>query len=506
MLRRGPLAQSYPGAVSLVVLALVPYLSLTAAVLPLAPLIGKSLHLSPHGLDITIAMSTAAYAFGTVLAVQLATHLPARRLLLVYVSVFVAAASLAAWAPDGGVFIGGFVTEGLCTSLMLIAAVPPLVTGFGAEKMPTTGMVMNLCIFGAVAVGPTIGAVLAAAKSWQPLFAGVAGVGLLALVFAVLTYEDRPPVDTSAPWDVVAIVLAAGGCALAFFGAGELQASGSADAGSLAPLLVGTTMIGALVGYEYRTRHPLMPVKQLATTLPLTGILIAACASAASFGLMELVLGALEKTTTPTTMGLLFLPEFGAAVATAAIFGALFRTRFTPVLAICGLLMIVAAAALFLQVISSGGPLIALGAGLLGLGVGGSVSPALFVAGFSLRSSQIQRVFALVELLRGVTAFLIAPVLVFLATALSPKPATGLQETLWICLGIAAAGALGAMAMLWAGGVRLQVPDLDRWQETEPAWESPPPFAKLRRPPAERASLSAAGREDRVPERARDAS
>jgi hypothetical protein len=55
--------------------------------------------------------------------------------------------------------------------------------------------------------------------------------------------------------------------------------------------------------------------------------------------------------------------------------------------------------------------MLAVGAGLIGFGVGASVSPALFITGFSLRSAQIQRIFALVELLRGVTAFLAAPIL-----------------------------------------------------------------------------------------------
>ena len=56
-----------------------------------------SLGLSTGAFYVTIAMSDAAYAVGTVLAVQLAAHLPARRMLLVYVSVFVLAAVLCAW-------------------------------------------------------------------------------------------------------------------------------------------------------------------------------------------------------------------------------------------------------------------------------------------------------------------------------------------------------------------------------------------------------------------------
>ena len=151
---------------------------------------------------LAIGLSDGAYAFGTVLAVQFAAHLPARRMLLVYVSTFLVAAVLAAWAPAGWVFFAALIVEGLCTSLMLIAAAPPLVTGWPTGKMPVTGFVMNLCVFGAVAVGPTIGGLQASAGQWRPLFWGVAGIAALALLFALLTYEDDPPQDTSAPWDI----------------------------------------------------------------------------------------------------------------------------------------------------------------------------------------------------------------------------------------------------------------------------------------------------------------
>src|SRR3569833_2267262 len=154
---RGSFADSYAGAVALVVSALVPYLALTAALTPLTKLIGEDLHLSRGALELTSGMANAAYAFGTGVAVQLAQHLRPRRMLLVYVSVFVVAAVVAAAAPTRGLFVAAFVLEGLCTSLMLIAAVPPLVIGWGAGKMPTTGLIMNLAIFGAVAAGPSLG-------------------------------------------------------------------------------------------------------------------------------------------------------------------------------------------------------------------------------------------------------------------------------------------------------------------------------------------------------------
>jgi MFS family permease len=470
--------------VALVTLALVPFLMLTAAVFPLMPLISKSLGLSTAALDITIGLSDAAYAFGTVMAVQFAVHLPARRMLLGYVSGFVLAAVLAAWSPTGPVFIAAFIVEGLCTSLMLIAAVPPLVTGWPTAKMPWTGMIMNLCVFGAVALGPTIGGLQAATGTWRPLFWGVAGVGMLALLFAVLTFEDQPPADRSAPWDIVAVALAGGGCAAAFFGAAHLQASGPGP-GSLAPLLAGLAMIVALVVHQYRSKQPLMPVRQLVTTFPVCGILIVVCASAAAVALTELVFTALKGTSSPAHTALLFLPEFGAAVLTAVLFGALFRTRFTPVLALAGLVMLTAAAALLTGLATGGGTLVAIGSGLIGLGVGASVSPALFVTGFSLRSAQIQRVFALVELLRGVAAFLVAPILLYLATAIGTSPAAGTRSAIWICLAITIGGVVSATALFVLSGGRLQKPDLERWTEGEPAWNSPPLLSGLNRhPPA----------------------
>lgn len=477
--RRGPLSGSYLGAVALVICCLVPFLMLTGAVFPLLPVLSKDLGLSKAALTVAIALADGAYAFGTVLAVQFAVHLPARRMLLAYVSVFVVAAVLAAWAPTGPVFFAAFVVEGLCTSLMLIAAAPALVTGWPVKKMPVTGFVMNLCIFGAVAVGPTVGGFQASAGQWRPLFWGVAGIGALALMFALLTFEDDPPQDREAPWDIVAVALAGTGCAAAFYGASRLQNSGPVPS-ALVPLLIGVALLAALIVYQYRSRRPLMPIRQLATTFPVFGILIAMTASASAFGLMELLLTTLQKNSSPASVAMQFLPEFGAAVITAVLFGALFRTRFTPVLAIGGLAVICAAAALLTGLSAGGSALVAAGSGLIGLGVGACVAPALFITGFSLRSSQIQRIFALLELFRGVTAFLVAPILLYLATAIGATAAAGTQAAIWICLAIAAGGLLVTLAIFVLGAERLQDPDLETWTHGEPAWESTPLFSRLR--------------------------
>jgi hypothetical protein len=278
----------------------------------------------------------------------------------------------------------------------------------------------------------------------------------------------------------MAIAMAGGGAAAAFFAASELELHGRATVPALATLFAGLALLVGLIVHQYRKENPLMPVEQLATTFPVVGILVALAASSAAFGLMSLSSTALAQRD-PKHVALLFLPELGAAVLTAGIFGLLFRTRFTPAYACAGLVVLCAAAAVLTGVARGGDVRIAAGAGLLGLGVGASVSPGLFIAGFSLASDQIQRVFALIELLRGVTAFLFAPVIVYLAGILAPQKAAGISDAAWICFAICLVSVIVAVVVFFLGGTGLERPDLERWQEEgEPAWESPPLLGRLR--------------------------
>ncbi len=478
---RGPLADSYPAAAGLVVLALVPYLVLSSAFTPLLPALGKSLHLSPQALQLASGMANAAYAFGTVLSVQFAQHFPQRRLLVGYAALFVFGSVMAATALTPGLFIAGHVLQGLSTSLMLIAAVPPLIIGWPTSRMRYTAVVMNLCIFGAVALGPVIGGVQAGAADWRPLFWIIAAVAVAALFMTLLTFEDAEPQDRSAPWDWVAVLLAGGGCAAAFFGASELQTHRLLEVLVLLPLLAGVAMLVALVLVEGLLPRALMPVRQLTTTLPLIGVVVAMAAGAASVAIVELVQTAFKTRTTPLHLGMLFWPEFGGAVATALVFGAVFRTRFVPFVAFAGMTMLAGGAALLSGVAHGPQALVVIGSGLVGIGVGASVSPALFIAGFSIPSAQIQRVFALVELLRGVAAFMFAPIILHLVMTVGGGPPAAIGIGMWVCFGIAAGGGLIAVYLFWLGRARLQRPDLDRWQDGEaPAWDSPRLAAGIR--------------------------
>jgi MFS family permease len=482
-MRQGPLAGRYPAAAAMVIFALVPYLGLSAALQPLTPIIGQQLHMSPQTMSLGFGLGNAGYAVGTVLAVQFAQLFPQRRMMVLYAVLLVIGSVLSAAAQNSVMFIGGHILQGLCTSLLLIAAVPPLAIGFGLPKIRSTAVIMNVCIFGAVALGPTIGGIQASADAWRPLFWVIAAISLAALILSLLTFEDSPPADRDAPRDVVALSLATSGCVLAFYGASELLTHPFLDVQTIVPLVAGLALIVALVINQYRAKHPLLTIRMMLTsTVPVAGIVVALAAAAASVTATDLTATVLAPHYSPLDLGLLFLPELGGALLTAAALGIVISRRELHYLPLVGMAFLAAGIAVFRIQVPPSTALTLVGSGLTGIGLGAAVAPALFVAGFSLPAANLQRVFAIVELLRAVAAFMVAPVFAHFAVTVGGNPITGTSIVLWIGLGIAISGALAAVGLYALGGARPRTPDLARFMDGDgPAWYSPPLFAAVRR-------------------------
>jgi MFS family permease len=479
---RGPLAGRYAAVAAMVMLALIPFLALSAALQPLEPIIADQLHMSAQMMSLGSGLSNAAYAAGTVLAVQFAQHLPQRRMLVSYAVVLVTGSVLAAAAPNGGTYVAGHVLQGLATSMLLIAAVPPLAIGYPRNKLRLTAVIMNMCIFGAVALGPFIGGVQAEANGWRPLFWIVAAVSVLALLFALLTFEDAPPANLDSPRDLRAIGLATAGCVAAFLGASQLTTHAFLDVEVIVPLLGGLALIVVLIVYQFRAPHPLLTVRSLLTSsIPVAGVVVALFAAAASVSATVLTANVLAERYSPIHVGLLYLPELGGAVISAFALGAVISRRAMHYLPLAGMIFLAAGIAVFRIQVPPSQTLTLVGAGLTGIGLGATVAPALFVSGFSLPSASLQRVFAIVELLRAVAAFMTAPIFVYIAVTATGNLNTGTSIALWIGLALAVGGAVLGVAIYVLSKARPQTPDLDRFLEgLAPAWYSPPLLSRLR--------------------------
>jgi nucleotide-binding universal stress UspA family protein/MFS family permease len=481
-MRQGPLAGRYVAVASMVLFALIPYLALSAALSPLSPIISSDLHMSAQTLSLGSGLGNAAYAVGTVLAVQFAQHLPQRRMLVVYAVLLLIGSLLSAAAQSSGMFIAGHIIQGLCTSLLLIAAVPPLAIGYPKDKLRDTAVIMNMCIFGAVALGPFIGGLQAHANAWRPLFWIVAGISAVAVVLSILTFEDSPPANPDSPTDLLAIALAAVGCVAAFYGAAELTSHPFLSVQTIVPLLVGLGLIVTLVVYQYRAKQPLLTIKtMLVSSIPVAGIVVALFAAAASVSATALTAGALLQVYNPLHVGLLFLPEVGGAVLTAFILGNVITKKAMHYLPLVGMISLAAGIVVFRIDVPASNGVALVASALTGFGLGATVAPALFVAGFSLPSANLQRVFAIVELLRAVAAFMIAPIFVHFAATVGGSLDAGTGYALWIGLALAVIGTVAGVGIYALSGARPQKPDLDGFLAgLHPAWFSPPLLAKFR--------------------------
>nr|HMO00971.1 hypothetical protein [Miltoncostaeaceae bacterium] len=344
-------------------------------------------------------------------------------------------------------------------------------------------MIMNMCIFGAVALGPTIGGLQAEADKWRPLFWIVSGIALTALVLSLLTFEDAPPADPSAPVDVPALALATVGCVAAFFGAAQLLTNAFLSPIAILPLVGGLLTIIGLVVYQYRARNPLLTIREMLTSsIPIAGIIVALFAAAASVSATALTAAALSDGYSPLHVGLLYLPEAAGAVITAVVLGMVLDKSFIHWLPLIGMAFLAAGIAVFLIQVPSSQPLALTASLLTGIGLGATVAPALFVAGFSLRALNLQRVFAIVELFRAVAAFMVAPIFFHFAESVSDDLVEGVTISLWIGLALAVGGGVLAVATYALSGARPQTPDIEGFiAGRSSAWYSPPLLARLRR-------------------------
>src|SRR4029077_5886603 len=148
-------------------------------------------------------------------------------------------------------------------------------------------------------------------------------------------------------------------------------------------------------------------------------------------------------------------------------------------LPLIGMLFLAAGILVFRIQVPSNEGLTLLASFLTGIGLGASVAPALFVAGFALRATSLQRVFAIVELLRAVAAFMIAPIFAHFALNVSGGLDEGVGIALWIGFALAVLGGVVPLVLYWLGGARPATPDIEGFLGGEgPAYYSPPLLAR----------------------------
>ena len=480
-----PLAGHYWPTVLFVLLALCPDLFLSTGMSLLRLPISKDLHAPVAAIGLGETFSNAGWAFGAVLASDLAQRFSGWKLNVLYEAVFILGSILGAAAPTVAFLAAGRILQGTATGMLLVSALPPIIRGFPVERLGITAGVTDLGLFGAVTAGPVLGGYVAQTGTWRWFFAAMGLLAACGLVLAVLVVKRQAGFNPGFPFDTAAIVLAAAGAGLTFYGVGNLGAGSSVSWTApivWIPAALGIIATIVLIVYQYRHENALMPVKPIATTYPMIGIITGVLGGAAYTSLLELLLLYLQQVRglQPLSFSLLFWPGIAAALVSAFIFGKFFNTRYVLLLPLLGVSSLIAGAWILstTTATTTGTGEILWITGLLGFGAGITVSPALFMAGLSVKPMLVGRAFALVEMLRLAGAFAIVPAFTYFAMSYGTTPERlmlGLHYMYWVIL-IGLVVTIGICTTIFLlGGARIHAPDLRAYlEEQEPALESPP--------------------------------
>ncbi len=155
--------------------------------------------------------------------------------------------------------------------------------------------------------------------------------------------------------------------------------------------------------------------------------------------------------------GLAFWPQIAGVMISVFAFELIFRTHYIVLVPFVGILILISAGALMLTwgLTTSHGTVLLVN-GLLGLGVGSTVAPGLFITGLASPSKALGRIFALVELVRSEADFIMAPVFLELALFFSiggNLTLHGFRMATWAAEGLAIASFVLALGIYLAGGV-----------------------------------------------------
>lgn len=476
-----PFQDIYSISLITAVLSLVPYIMVTSAYSLYRKEVSRDISAGVTGLEIINGLGLAGYAFGALFGGDIINRFKQRRLFLLCEGMFIVGCLLGAIAGNIVTYGAGRVMQGFATGLLLVVALPPVIQQFPANKMPYTAATIDIGFFGAVTAGPLLGGAAAYGHAWRWFYGGLGLIGCLTFTLAILTLPDKDPQNPDLRFDLTGIVLGLGATALPFWGVGELTGNGFTSFFFMVPLTVGLACFVTLLVVEYHKEEPLSPVKQMWHTFPIIGTLTAMVGGATFVTFVTLGQQLLRDVAgwSPLATGLVFWPQVVGAVITAAVLGLLLRTRFLPILIVAGMLCLLGGGGFLLLLPPSAGTRATMlgAAALLGLGAGATVSPGLYLAGFSLPSKQVGRIFALVELVRSVADFILAPIMVQIARVASGAhhpTAAGIREAIWITMYITIALTIGGVALYLLGGAGLPRPDLEGWiEKNRPAIGSP---------------------------------
>jgi len=222
------------------------------------PSIRAHLHASLAGLQWTVNAYTLTFAVLLLTGASLGERYGRRRLFTVGLGLFTTGSAAAALAPGIGWLVAARAVQGVgaavlipLTLTLLSAAVSPERRGLALGAWGAVGGL-------AIAIGPLVGGAVVEGASWQWIFWLNVPIGLALLPTAWFRLTESR--GSSANLDVPGLVLASFGLLGIVLGVVRGNDHGWTSATVLPPIVVGTILLAAFIGWELRARAPMLPL------------------------------------------------------------------------------------------------------------------------------------------------------------------------------------------------------------------------------------------------------
>ena len=224
------------------------------------PTLARVLHAGTSSLQWITDAYTLCFAGLLIPAGALGDRYGRRRSLVGGLVVFAAGSALAAFSSGSGVLIAARVVMGLGAAFVMPATLSILNAVFPPKERPQAIAAWSAVTGAGVVIGPTLGGLLLSHFWWGSVFLINLPLAALALIGVLLTVPETAE-PSRQRFDLLGVVLIAGSLFALVDAIIEAPGRGWTAPATLAEIAGGLVALAVFVGWELRTRHPLIDLR-----------------------------------------------------------------------------------------------------------------------------------------------------------------------------------------------------------------------------------------------------
>ncbi len=302
-----------------------------------------------------------------------------KRLLLIGLGVFGAASVWCALSDSAGELIAARAVMGLGAGIVFPLSLAVVSAVFGDADRPTAIGILTAAIALSLPLGPVLGGLLLQHFSWHSVFwINVPAVAVTLAAGFVLMPESRTP--ATRPLDVPGALLSTAAVVCLVWGFIDGPEHGWTAAPTWGLLAGSAVLVVLFVLRERAVVHRLVDPALFADRRFSWGTAATVAVSVALFGGMFVLPQYFQSVLGdgPVIAGLRLLPMMGGLLVAGGVAGSFVRAVGTRLAVVTGLALLAAGLAVLSQIhLATGYPVVAVGLGLFGLGIGASIGAAM---------------------------------------------------------------------------------------------------------------------------------